>query len=304
MDEIQDLLIQNDENHKELQSTLQDTLISNQEHLTELNDTAKDVVLIQAKQLEIVSEISSKLDKDDQPTIDKIDQLITSINQLPEEIKKLDKFHSLVEAINGLSKNITPTVQEIDLTATNKLLSDLLVESKKKEDYEYDLQIDNKLKEKLRGDKGERGADGSEDSGEQIKEKLEGLSKGKRLDYNKLDNAPDIEQIVRLSKQSSKTVSLVELDDVNLDDTVKENGKYLIGSVQSVVAGTNITVDDTDPANPVISSTGGGGGGTVDSVVAGTGIDVDNTDPANPVVAVDETIATKNFAIAMSIALG
>lgn len=29
---------------------------------------------------------------------------------------------------------------------------------------------------------------------------------------------------------------------------------------------------------------GGGGGGSVDSVVAGTGIDVDDTDPANPVV--------------------
>ena len=33
------------------------------------------------------------------------------------------------------------------------------------------------------------------------------------------------------------------------------------GLVQSVVAGTNVTVDATDPANPVISATGGGGGG-------------------------------------------
>lgn len=32
--------------------------------------------------------------------------------------------------------------------------------------------------------------------------------------------------------------------------------------VESIVAGSNITVDDTDPANPVISATGGGGGGT------------------------------------------
>lgn len=34
------------------------------------------------------------------------------------------------------------------------------------------------------------------------------------------------------------------------------------GQVQSIVAGTNVTVDDTDPANPIVSSTGGGGGGT------------------------------------------
>lgn len=31
--------------------------------------------------------------------------------------------------------------------------------------------------------------------------------------------------------------------------------------VQSIVAGTNVTVDSTDPLNPIVSSTGGGGGG-------------------------------------------
>ena len=38
--------------------------------------------------------------------------------------------------------------------------------------------------------------------------------------------------------------------------------------------------------------TGGGGGGTVDSVVAGTGISVDATDPANPIVAQTATGVT------------
>lgn len=32
------------------------------------------------------------------------------------------------------------------------------------------------------------------------------------------------------------------------------------GIVESIVAGDNITVDDTDPANPIVSATGGGGG--------------------------------------------
>lgn len=36
--------------------------------------------------------------------------------------------------------------------------------------------------------------------------------------------------------------------------------------VLSVVAGTNVTVDNTDPQNPIVSSTGGGGSGTVTSV--------------------------------------
>lgn len=39
-----------------------------------------------------------------------------------------------------------------------------------------------------------------------------------------------------------------------------------------------------------IESMGGGGGGTVDTVVAGTGIDVDATDPANPVVSLEDTV--------------
>jgi hypothetical protein len=42
------------------------------------------------------------------------------------------------------------------------------------------------------------------------------------------------------------------------------------GGVSSVVAGTNVTVDNTDPANPVISATGGGGGGDVAVIDAGT----------------------------------
>lgn len=35
--------------------------------------------------------------------------------------------------------------------------------------------------------------------------------------------------------------------------------------VQSVVAGTNVTVDNTDPANPIISAAGGGGGAATNS---------------------------------------
>jgi nucleoside phosphorylase len=50
-----------------------------------------------------------------------------------------------------------------------------------------------------------------------------------------------------------------------------------------LTAGTNITIDRSTPSAPVINASGGGGG-TVDSIVAGDGIDVDDTDPANPIV--------------------
>lgn len=49
-------------------------------------------------------------------------------------------------------------------------------------------------------------------------------------------------------------------------------------ALQSVVAGTNVTVDATDPQNPVISASGGGGGGAVDSVNGQTGVVVLDAD--------------------------
>lgn len=53
--------------------------------------------------------------------------------------------------------------------------------------------------------------------------------------------------------------------------------------VLTVQPGANVTVDSTDPWNPIVSASGGGGGG-IESVVGGLSVTVDNTDPANPVV--------------------
>jgi hypothetical protein len=54
--------------------------------------------------------------------------------------------------------------------------------------------------------------------------------------------------------------------------------------VQSIVAGTNITVDDTDPENPIVSSTGGGGGAvtSVNSDIGAVIVDLQSaTDEGN-----------------------
>ena len=48
-----------------------------------------------------------------------------------------------------------------------------------------------------------------------------------------------------------------------IDDAGNWTGNPIVSGVQSVVAGTNVTVDNTDPANPIVSATGGGGGGTL-----------------------------------------
>lgn len=50
-------------------------------------------------------------------------------------------------------------------------------------------------------------------------------------------------------------------DPATIDVTISEVGPTIVtgGGVNSVVAGTNVTVDNTDPANPIVSSTGGTG---------------------------------------------
>ncbi len=121
------------------------------------------------------------------------------------------------------------------------------------------------------------GKDGSPDTAEQILEKIQG-----QIPYSSLKGAPNLDAIRRLS---SKTVSLRELDDVELGELDVVNGKYQLGSgtgdgvVETIVGGSNISVDSSDPANPVVSTTG-----LLESVVAGTNVTIDNTDPDNPIV--------------------
>jgi len=85
---------------------------------------------------------------------------------------------------------------------------------------------------------------------------------------------------------------LVEIskNGVSMSATASQIGAGGSGVVQTIVAGTNITVDDTDPANPIVSATGGGG--AVDSVNGQTGVvvldagDISNT-PAGGIAATD-----------------
>jgi len=75
---------------------------------------------------------------------------------------------------------------------------------------------------------GKKGKDGSSDTPKQVKAKL--LEVG--INYEELKDKPDLEAYANSirSSVSSKTVSLVELDDVNLAGLTQTNGKYNLGS--------------------------------------------------------------------------
>ena len=72
--------------------------------------------------------------------------------------------------------------------------------------------------------------------------------------------------------------SVVAGSNVSVDNTDPENPVVSASAVQSVVAGSNVSVDNTNPENPVISAS------AVQSVVAGSNVSVDNTNPENPVI--------------------
>lgn len=77
----------------------------------------------------------------------------------------------------------------------------------------------------------------------------------------------------------------IAVDDTDPDNPIVSATESGGGIVESIVAGDNVQVDDTDPANPIVSSTASG---TVESVVAGKNIDVNITDPANPIVSTED----------------
>lgn len=124
------------------------------------------------------------------------------------------------------------------------------------------------------GKPGEKGKDGSPDTAVQVKEKLETLKGDERLDASAIKNLP--KQVTQIGGGHSYT-GLAKVDATGTPGTLQEK----------IVAGTNVTITKINDTLRIASSGGGGGGGQVDSIVAGNNIDVDATDPANPVVSVE-----------------
>jgi hypothetical protein len=81
------------------------------------------------------------------------------------------------------------------------------------------------------------------------------------------------------------------------DGSTIDPGRIAGGIVQEVVAGTGVTVDNTDPRRPVVSATGGGGG-AVDSVNGQTGVVVLDADDvgAQPADATLTALSTTDLA--------
>ncbi len=65
--------------------------------------------------------------------------------------------------------------------------------------------------------------------------------------------------------------------------------KYKQGYISGLIPGSNITFTPSGCRNKIISSTGGGAGGGIQSIQEGDNITVDNTDPLNPIISATDS---------------
>lgn len=79
-----------------------------------------------------------------------------------------------------------------------------------------------------------------------------------------------------LSGGGGSFVGLAKVDTAGTPGTLQDK----------IIAGSNITITKTGDTL-VVAGSAGGGSGTVETIVAGNNIDVDATDPANPIVSVE-----------------
>jgi len=121
-----------------------------------------------------------------------------------------------------------------------------------------------------------------------VRDVIESFEEDERLDASKLKNLPEMQTLQMGGGGSNLTV---------YKDGVQVNSSTRLNFVGSGVAVT------TEAGGTKVTITGGSGGGQVDTIVAGTGITVDSTDPANPIVSATGGGVTESLAIAYAVSL-
>lgn len=120
--------------------------------------------------------------------------------------------------------------------------------------------------------------DSSEITPKEVIDKIN-ASRGGRISRSKIEGFDDVENMVRgNSRQLQNFISLGG----SRSTAIKASGVLLGTGITTVnfVGASGTKVGDGSEVN----ITTGGGTGTVNSIVAGTGISVDSTDPSNPIV--------------------
>lgn len=117
----------------------------------------------------------------------------------------------------------------------------------------------------------------------QPKDLIEKINKAKSVKI-KRERVEGFDEIEGLAKSANRNVQNILSLGGSRQTAIKVSGTLLGTGINTLnfVGATGVKVGDGSEVN--ITTSGSGGGGQVNSVVAGTGITVDSTDPANPIV--------------------
>ena len=130
------------------------------------------------------------------------------------------------------------------------------------------------------------------------------MASGRLIDYLGADLIANRDPTPDLHPNTLGIFYATDTDTLSIWDGTAWSDVVGSGTVNTVVAGTGIDVDSTDPANPEVALDSASvislalADSSVQSVVAGTGVSVDNTDPQNPVVSA--AVANRYINVALS----
>lgn len=204
---------------------------------------------------------------------DMVAVMVAVVKKSREENQKVseDLKATLNETLKYISKEHEKTLKnteglnEIKIKRLEKMVSDTLKTAQ------------NALKE-VKSIEVMDGADA--DSEEIIKEVLKKLPKVEKV---VLDDRKKI--VEKINSGGNEKINASEIKGLPefTREVIHEVGS--VGHIETPLkAGTNVTITTDSSGAKVISASGGSGSGIVETVVAGTGISVDNTDPVNPIV--------------------
>jgi len=217
-----------------------------------------------------------ELMQNDTITPNKLGQFITAIVKVVKDSK--DSMESTSQEVKNTLNDALIYLEKEHGKLVDKVSSD--TEDRLSKTEKKVLDTLNKAQEALDAIKSITVRDGVDADEDIIVEKV--LAKIELPEYKEveLDEAEDIvEKLESLEGEDRLDAKAIK----NLPKMVQTFVGGSTGNIKEIIAGTGVTIDNTNAGYPVITSTASGSG-IVETVVAGDGISVDSTDPANPIV--------------------
>lgn len=234
------------------------------------------------KQIEALKKVDSMTAKE----LEKLANALVMLKKVVDDIPLNEEVAKLQEAISAATERVTTSL-ESKIAATKAELTDNLKNTETRLRKEIEDRIPDIITVTEKVTEVAKALDDTEirkvldkaiepEFVKKVRDVIESFEGEERMDATKLKNLPQMQVIAPAGGGSNLSVF--------------SNGTFVSSSTRLNFVGATVT---DEGGRTKVTITGGVGGGQVDTVVGGTGVDVDATDPANPIVNLDAaTIAS------------